>query len=112
MRRSRTHLTGLHHRGQQAHVELRSGRTNVVLSAHQLDILSTGQVRAKRHCKHTDTVIHHDDGDDDQCCMYAVSAGLTGDVAVVVGAVVVLQEGHERVQEVMRTQEHQLLQHI
>ncbi len=58
MRRSRTHLTGLHHRGQQAHVELRSGRTNVVLSAHQLDILSTGQVRAKGHCKHTQTVLH------------------------------------------------------
>lgn len=39
-------------------------------------------------------------------------AGLTGDVAVVVGAVVVLEEGHERVQEVMRTQEHQLFQHV
>lgn len=39
-------------------------------------------------------------------------AGLTGDVAVVVGAVVVLQEGHKSVQEVMWTQEHQLLQHI
>lgn len=41
-----------------------------------------------------------------------LKAGLTGDVAVVVCAVVVLQEGHECVQEVMRAQEHQLLQHI
>lgn len=41
-----------------------------------------------------------------------LEAGLTGDVAVVVRAVVVLQEGHECVQEVMRAQEHQLLQHI
>lgn len=42
----------------------------------------------------------------------AVGEGLTGDVAVVVGAVVVLQEGHQRVQEVMGTQQDQLLQNI
>lgn len=37
---------------------------------------------------------------------------LTGDVAVVVGAVVVLQEGDQSVQEVMRTQQNEFLQHI
>lgn len=42
----------------------------------------------------------------------AVGEGLTGDVAVVVGAVVVLQEGHQSVQEVMGTQQDQLLQDI
>lgn len=38
--------------------------------------------------------------------------GLTGDVAVVVGAVVVLQEGNQSVKEVMWTQHNQFLQHI
>ena len=37
---------------------------------------------------------------------------LTGDVAVVVGAVVVLQEGDQSVQEVMWTQENKFLQHV
>lgn len=37
---------------------------------------------------------------------------LTGDVAVVVGAVVVLQERDQCVQEVMWTQQDQFLQHI
>lgn len=37
---------------------------------------------------------------------------LTGDVAVMVGAMVVLQERHQGVQEVMWTQEHQFLQNI
>lgn len=37
---------------------------------------------------------------------------LTGDVAVVVGAVVVLQEGDQSVQEVVRTQQNEFLQHI
>lgn len=37
---------------------------------------------------------------------------LTGDVAVVVGAVVVLQERHQGVQEVMWTQQDEFLQHI
>ena len=40
------------------------------------------------------------------------SGALTGDVAVVVGAVVVLQEGHQGVQEVMGTEQHQLLQDV
>lgn len=37
---------------------------------------------------------------------------LTGDVAVVVGAVVVLQEGDQSVQEIMRTQQNEFLQNI
>ena len=38
--------------------------------------------------------------------------GLTGDVAVVVGAVVVLQKGDQSVQEVVWTQKNEFLQHI
>ena len=43
------YLAGLHHGGQEAHVELRPGGADVVLAPHQLDVLSAGQVGPKRH---------------------------------------------------------------
>lgn len=48
--RRQAYLAALHQRGQQTHVELRSGRPDVVFGPHQLDVLSAGQVGAKGHC--------------------------------------------------------------
>lgn len=53
-----THLAGLHHGRQEAHVEFRTRGSDDVLASHQLDVLSAGQVRPKGHCVQRDSHIH------------------------------------------------------
>jgi len=115
------HLAALHHGRQQTHVELWSRGPDVVLGSHELYVLSAGKIRAERHYTHTHTHTHtHKIHFNKNITVMKRRRrrrrrrrrSLTGDVAVVVGAVVVLQEGNQRVQEVVRTQQNEFLQHV